>query len=220
MRDRTQTTLRVLRWLAIAAVFIGYSMVAHHTYDSPHRGSLSAVLALAPSLVIALVLAWRSAQRAVMLGVVAVALVAVWTGRSALAQHADIVYWVQYVAIQLVLFIMFASTLVAGKQPLVSRFAEMVHTRLTPQQEAYTRKVTIAWTVFFAAMAIAAALLFFLAPRSTWSFFAHFLTLPLVVLMFIAEYWVRRRALPDMQHQHILVAVRLFRNAATRPRHP
>jgi uncharacterized membrane protein len=218
MRARTQTTIRVLRWLAIAAVLIGYSILAHHTYDSPHHGSLSAVLALAPTLLIALFLAWRSPQRVVMLGVVALALVAVWTGRSALAQHADIVYWVQYVAIQLVLFITFARTLVAGTQPLVSRFAEVVHSRLTPQQQAYTRKVTIAWTMFFAVMAIAAALLFFLAPRSVWLFFAHFLTLPLVVLMFIAEYWVRRRALPDMQHHHILVAVRLFRNAATRPR--
>ena len=219
MRARTQTTIRVLRWLAIAAVLIGYSILAHHTYDSPHRGNLSAVLALAPTLLIALVLAWRSPQRVVTLGVVALALVAVWTGRSALAQHADIVYWMQYVAIQLVLFITFARTLVAGERPLVSRFAEVVHSRLTPRQEAYTRKVTIAWTVFFAAMAIAAALLFFLTPRPFWSFFAHFLTLPLVALMFIAEYWVRRRALPDMQHHHILVAVRLFRNAATRPRH-
>ncbi len=218
MRARTQTTIRVLRWLGIAAVLIGYSILAHHTYDSPHRGNLSAVLAIVPALLIALVLAWRSPQRAVMLGALALALVALWAGRSALAQHADIVYWVQYVGIQLVLFITFARTLVAGKQPLVSRFAEVVHSRLTPRQQAYTRKVTIAWTAFFAAMAIAATLLFFLAPRSAWSFFAHFLTLPLVVLMFIAEYWVRRRALPDMQHQHILVAVRLFRNAATRPR--
>jgi len=199
-------------------VLIGYSLLAHHTYDSPHRGSLSALLAVAPALLIALVLAWRSAQRAVMLGALALALVALWAARSALAQHADMVYWVQYVGLQLILFITFARTLVAGKQPLVSRFAEGVHSRLTPQQEVYTRKVTIAWTVFFAAMAIAATLLYFLAPRSAWSFFAHFLTLPLVVLMFIAEYWVRRRALPDMQHQHILVAVRLFRNAATRPR--
>jgi uncharacterized membrane protein len=219
MRARTQTTIRVLRWLGIAAVLIGYSILAHHTYDSPHRGNLSAVLAIVPALLIALVLAWRSPQRAVMLGALALALVALWAGRSALAQHADIVYWVQYVGIQLVLFITFARTLVAGKQPLVSRFAEVVHSRLTPRQEAYTRKVTIAWTIFFAAMAIAATLLFFLASLSVWSFFAHFLTLPLVVLMFIAEYWVRRRALPDMRHQHILVAVRLFRNSATRQRH-
>lgn len=218
MGDRRQTTIRVLCWLGFAAVLVGYSMLAHHTYDSPHRGSLSALLAVAPTLLIALVLAWRSPQRAVMLGALALALVALWAGRSALAQHADIVYWLQYVGIQLVLFITFARTLRAGKQPLVSRFAEVVHSRLTPRQEAYTRKVTIAWTMFFAAMVIAASLLFFLGPLSVWSFFAHFLTIPLVVLMFIAEYWIRRRALPDMQHAHILEGVRLFRNSTTPPR--
>ena len=37
-------------------------------------------------------------------------------------------------------------------------------------------------------------------------------------LVFIAEYWVRRRALPDMPHAHILDAARAFRNTSARPR--
>jgi hypothetical protein len=37
-------------------------------------------------------------------------------------------------------------------------------------------------------------------------------------LMFIAGYWVRRRALPDMQHAHILNAVRAFRYSTARRR--
>jgi hypothetical protein len=35
-------------------------------------------------------------------------------------------------------------------------------------------------------------------------------------LMFIAEYWVRRLVLPDMQHAHILDAIRAFRDNAVR----
>jgi uncharacterized membrane protein len=70
--------------------------------------------------------------------------------------------------------------------------------------------------LFFAAMTLASTLLFFLAPLAAWSVFANFLTLPLVALMFIAEYGVRRWALPDMRHMHILDAVRAFTNA--RPR--
>jgi uncharacterized membrane protein len=108
--------------------------------------------------------------------------------------------------------------LIAGRQPLCARFAEAVHAPLTPQHEVYARQVTVAWTLFFAAMALASTLLFFLAPLTTWSVFANFLTLPLVVLMFIAEYWVRRWALPDMQHAHFLSAVRAFRNSSTHPR--
>jgi uncharacterized membrane protein len=71
--------------------------------------------------------------------------------------------------------------------------------------------------LFFAAMALVSTLLFFLAPLTAWSIFDNFLTLPLVGLMFIAEYRVRRQALPDMEHSHILDSVRAFRNTLARP---
>lgn len=210
--------LRALRWLGIATLLIGYSVLAHNTYESTHRGNLSALLAIAPAVLIALVLAWRSTRRMVMLSVLGVALATVWAGWPALKQHSEIVYWLQYLGIQLILFITFGRTLIAGRQPLCTRFAEAVHSRLTPQQEVYTRKITVAWTVFFAAMATAATLLFLLAPLTAWSVFAHFLTLPLVAVMFLVEYWLRRRALPNMQHVHILEAVRVFRKSSTHQR--
>jgi uncharacterized membrane protein len=89
---------------------------------------------------------------------------------------------------------------------------------LTPQHEVYARRVTVAWTLFFAAMALTSTLLFFLAPLAIWSVFANFLTLPLVALMFITEYWIRRWTLPDVQNTRILDAVRAFRNASGQPR--
>ena len=213
-------TKRVLHWAGIAALFTGYSVLAHQAHQSPHPGSLSALLAVTPALLIALALAWRSRRRSIMLGTLAVAVAALWFWRSALADNSEVVFWLQYMAIQLVLLITFGRTLFAGRQPLCTQFAEAVHSRLTAQQAAYTRKVTIAWTLFFGAMAITAAVLFFLAPRSAWSVFAHFLTLPFIALMFILEYAVRRRVLPDMQHEHILEGVRLFRNHRIRQRQP
>ena len=93
-----------------------------------------------------------------------------------------------------------------------------MHAPLTPQHELYARQVTVAWTLFFAAMALTSTLLFFLAPLASWSVFANFLTLPLVALMFIAEYWVRRWVLPDMQDAHILDALRAYRNSSASAR--
>jgi len=208
---------RILRWLGIATLLIGYSLLAHYTNESAHNGSLGALVAIAPVALLALVLAWRSPQRILMSGMFVLACAALWAGWSALEQHFGLVYWLQSLGMQLVLFITFARTLIAGRQPLCTRFAAALHAPLTPQQEIYTRQVTLAWSVFFAVMATASTLLFFLAPLSVWSVFTNFLTLPLVALMFIVEYWVRRRVLPDMQHAHILDAIRAFRDNAARP---
>lgn len=210
-------TRRIVPWLGIAALVIGYPLLAHYTNES-HSGNLGALVAIAPVVLIALALAWRTPRRFIMLGVLALLCIALWAGWSALQHHFGLIYWLQHVGIQLILFIIFGRTLLAGQQPLCIRFAKAVHALVTPQHEIYARQVTIAWTLFFAAMALASTLLFFLAPLATWSVFANFLTLPLVALMFIAEYWVRRWVLPDMQHTHILDAVRAFRNASGRPR--
>jgi len=209
---------RIVLWLGIAVLVIGYPLLAHYTNDSTHSGNLGALVAIAPVVLIALILAWRSPRRFIMLGVLVLLCIALWAGWSALENHFGLVYWLQHVAMQLILFMTFGRTLIAGRQPLVTRFAQAVHAVVTPQHAIYTRQVTIAWTLFFVAMALASTLLFFLAPLATWSIFANFLTLPLVALMFIAEFLVRRRVLPDLRHMHILDAVRAFRNTPARPR--
>lgn len=209
---------RILRWLGIAALVIGYPLLAHYTNASAHNDKLGALVSIAPVVLIALILAWKSTKRLVMLGVLVLSCVALMTGWSLLEHHFGLVYWLQYVGMQLILFMTFARTLINGRQPLCTRFAEAVHAPLTPQHEIYARQVTVAWALFFAAMALTSTLLFFLAPLTTWSFFDNFLTLPLVALMFIAEYWVRRYTLPKIPDMHILDAVRAFKNAPARPR--
>lgn len=209
---------RIARWLGIAVLVIGYPLLAHYTNESTHSGNLGALVAIAPVVLIALVLAWNSPRRFIMLGLLMLSCVALRAGWSVLEQHFGLVYWLQNVGMQLILFMTFGRTLIAGRQPLCTRFAEAVHAPLTPQHELYTRQVTIAWTLFFAAMALASTVLFFLAPLASWSVFANFLTLPLVALMMIAEYLVRRWALPEMRQMHILDAVRAYRNTSSRPR--
>ena len=209
---------RIARGLVIAALVIGYPLLAHYTNQSANGGNLGAWVAVTPVVLIALVLAWRSAWRLVMLGLLVLMCTALWAVWPALEQHYGFVYWLQYSGFQLVLFMTFARTLTGGRQPLCTRFAEAVHAPLTPQHEIYARQVTVAWTLFFAAMALMSAALFFLTPLTTWSVFANFMTLPLVVLMFVAEYLVRRRLLPNMRNTHILDAVRAFRNTPVKPR--
>ena len=209
--------LRLLRWLGIATLLIGYPFLAHYTNNSSPNGHLSALVAIAPVVLIAFALTWRSPRRLLMLSVLALLCVALWARWSVLERHVGLVYWLQHVGMQCLLFITFAWTLFAGRKPLCTRFAEAVHAPLTPQHTIYARQVTVAWSLFFAAMALTSTLLFFLTPLATWSFFANFMTLPLVALMFIAEYWIRRWMLPDTKHTRIFDAVRAFCDSSAHP---
>lgn len=209
---------RVLRWLVIAVLVIGYPLLAYYTSKATDNPSLGAVVAISPLALIALVLAWRSPRRFSLLCALLLAGAALWLGWPVLEQHFGLVYWLQHAGLQLILFITFARTLIAGRKPLCTRFAEAVHAPLTPQHEHYSRQVTLAWALFFAAMVLVSSGLFFLTPLSVWSFFANFMTLPLVAVMFVAEYWVRRSVLSHTQHMRLMDAVRAFRNTSARPR--
>lgn len=209
---------RKMRWLGIAALATGYPLLAHHVNHTGHDGSLGALVAIAPVMLVALMLAWRSPRRLIMLGAVALSCVVLWAGWPALEHHFGLVFWLQHAAMQLVLFMVFGRTLLGGRKPLCTRFAEMVHAPLSLQHEVYARQVTVAWTLFFAAMTVLSTLLFFLTPLAAWSVFANFLTPLLVVTMFVAEYWIRRWTLPDMRNAHILDAVRAFRDTLASPR--
>ena len=208
---------RILGWLGIVVLVVAYPLLAHYT-NQAHSASLGALVAIAPVVLIALAFAWRSPHYLIMVGVIALTCIALWAGWSRLEQNFGLVYWLQHVGMQLILLMMFGRTLIAGRQPLCTRFAEALHAPLSPQHERYARQVTGAWTLFFAAMAIISSLLFFLAPLPVWSIFANFLTLPLVALMFIVEYWLRKWLLPEMRHAHFMDAIRAFRDASARPR--
>ncbi|HEY7761076.1 MAG TPA: hypothetical protein VIA64_16795 [Burkholderiales bacterium] len=106
---------------------------------------------------------------------------------------------------------MFGRTLLAGREPLVTRMARSVHGGLPAPIVAYTRNVTLAWTLFLSAMAVTSALLFLLAPLDVWSLFANVLFFPLVGLMFLAEYAHRILRYRWFAHASIAQSVAAFR---------
>jgi len=160
---------RIVRWLGMAVLVIGYPLLAHYTNDSAHGRNLGAPVAITPVVLIALALAWRSPRRFIMVGAVVLVCIALWAGWSALENNFGLVYWLEHVGIQLILFMTFGRTLIAGRQPLCARFAEAVHAPVTPQHEIYARRVTIAWTLFFIVMALASTMALILATSPLYS---------------------------------------------------
>jgi uncharacterized membrane protein len=99
-----------------------------------------------------------------------------------------------FIVLNLALAVLFGVTLRAGSAPLIYRIAAHAfpHETIDADYARYMRQLTLAWVVFFVAMALTSALLALAAPFAWWSLFANVLSWPLIGAMFIGEYVVRR----------------------------
>ena len=102
-------------------------------------------------------------------------------------------------AVNGVLLWFFASTLFSGRTPLITLFASLMREDMPPAVRVYTRRATIAWSVYFLLMFILSLLLAIYAPIELWSFFSNVLSYVLLVLMFLAEFMMRR----VLVHEHM-----------------
>lgn len=124
--------------------------------------------------------------------------------------------WAVYlppVLIDLALCWLFGRTLRRGAEPLVTSFARHAHGGvLPPDIPSYTRRVTLAWTLLFAAMAAAAAGLAAFGAERAWALFVYAVSPALVATLFLGEFVWRRarfRHLPRQRLADMLQYLRL-----------
>lgn len=214
----TPRTSRVLSVGFAGLLAIGYAVLAHLSNTVPGNQGLGLLLAVGPLWLIAVTMAWRSEGRVLGLIICGVTALLVFLLRDELEQHYPWIYLAQQMGAYGLLGFAFGRSLREGQVPLCTQFALIVHGSLPTEARSYARRVTIAWTIFFVAMVIALLLLFIAAPLPAWSAFANFGAAPLVALMFVAEHWVRRRALPMLPRTSLQATLRAF--AAHRHRDP
>lgn len=198
-------------WAAIAAAgLIGYQLLVHSVIMDGEPGYLRIALSCIPLAALALWVA-RYARHAMLWALFLVfAAVAIYALEHEIGLGLAASYAIPHAAVYLSLSWVFGRTLVGGREPLITGFARRVHGSLPPEMEVYTRRVTIAWCVFFLAQpAISAALLAW-APLDVWSLFVNVLNLPLVALMFAAEYLYRVRRYRHFPHASIMKGVQMF----------
>jgi uncharacterized membrane protein len=214
-------TIKILRGLSVTVIIVFYAVLVHHVNASGLASAFGAALALTPIFLLVISYAWNTALRLAGVAALLIFCGASWFAWPFVRQHTGLVFWMQDISLMLVLLITFARTLFQGRKPLCVHFAEMInHGTLHPAHESYARKVTVAWVIFFAVIIITSTLLYFLAPLVIWSFFVNFLTLPLVALMFIVEFMVRRYVLIDLPSGDMLDAVHAYFNNATNASKP
>jgi uncharacterized membrane protein len=85
----------------------------------------------------------------------------------------------------------FATSLRPNREPVVTVLARRVRRTMPDKVVRYTRRVTIAWCVFFASQLIFSLGLLLLAPETVWSAFVNVLNLPLLAAMVLAEFGCR-----------------------------
>jgi uncharacterized membrane protein len=210
------TTQRV----ALAAVALGGVACLALAYLSA-MGRLpplpAVAVALAPPLAGAIALTWRSRLRwLVALATLGILLVAALRADE-LSRHVSTLWFVQHAAIHALLAVFFGRTLLPGAEPLTTRIARAVLPSMPPAVLRYSRGVTLAWTVYFVAMAAISVALYVGGSRAAWSTFATLVSGPLVALMFVLEFALRRRMLPASHCGSIAQSVAGFRALVRAP---
>lgn len=202
--------------LAVGAL-IAYDGLAHYVSTMPDAAPWAALITLAPAFAFVLSLLLKHVGwPAAVLGAVATGVLYnhIWPY---LGGGLSILYLAQYLSTNLALGLYFGRSLGAGQTPACTAFARLLHPSLSPLVVCYTRRVTIAWTLFFMGSAVLSSLLYLLAPIQAWSLFSNLLYLPSLVLMFVVEGLVRRVVLPQEERHGLVASLRAY-HASTRPK--
>ena len=136
--------------------------------------------------------------------------VSLWHFWPRLIDNFALLYLLQQFGFYALLAATFGSTLISGRTPLCTMLADRVHGPLSAAELRYTRQVTAAWALFFLLNLLATVLLYEFAPLQTWSFCANFVAPPLIALMFVGEYAVRRRVLPQVDSGGLMATLRVY----------
>jgi uncharacterized membrane protein len=200
---------RRLQYAAACLLVIAYDGLSHYS-NATGAHQLGAALALTPTSLVLLIVAWRSTPPAIALllsAALGTVLFYVWP---LLAQKFSLFYLIQETSVYGLLGLTFSRSLRHNKIALCTQLADRLHGPLSPREVRYTRRVTLAWALFFFAVSSVSVLLYVAAPLRTWSVYINFCVLPLIAAMFVAEYLVRRRVLPQVKRVGIIASVRAY----------
>lgn len=205
---------RFLVFSTIAAVGVAYLVFSHLLTVDEHPSLVMLALGVTPLTAMTILAAWNSRMRWPALTLLVFIMLLVGVYLDALRNHVNWLYFVQHAGAMTLLAITFGSTLWRDDgDALCSRVTRLMLTGpVDPAYMRYTWKVTVAWTVYFTISGVLSVGLFFFGPIAAWSYFANLLTPVLVGLMFIIEYLVRVRVLPDRTHFSIRQTIEAYRS--------
>lgn len=205
---------RWLAWAGLGAVVAAYLIFSHFLAVDEHPNLVMLAVGVMPLAVMAVAVAWHSPLRWWALAAIGALALVVVVFIEGLRDHINWLYFVQHVGAMSLLALTFGSTLGRGDDnALCSRVTAMLLMHVADAAYMrYTWKVTVVWTVFFVLSAVVSVVLFFFGSLVVWSFFANLMTPVNVGLMFVVEYMVRIRVLPNRECFSIAQIVQAYRS--------
>lgn len=108
-----------------------------------------------------------------------------------LMTDAVLVVYLSPILVYLFLFLVFGSTLLPGREPLITRVYRFDQGDVIPLVVPYTRALTLVWTLLFALLAAVSLVLMAYLDLRIWSWVANIAGPSLSVLLFLGEHAVR-----------------------------
>lgn len=200
---------RRLRVLAACGLIVLYAALSHYC-NARGAHHLGAALALAPMTAVVIALIWKSSGLAIATLATAAIGSVLFQAWPLLQRNSSVLNLIEEGTVYSLLGISFARTLTDRRVALCTQLAAKIHGPLSPREVLYTRRVTLLWSVFFFMIVLSSLSLFLLAPLWIWSLYSNFCVLPLVAVVFAAEYAVRRRVLPEASGPGLLATMRVY----------
>ena len=201
-----------VRWAAGAAAALVYAAASHALMTRAQDSAWALAVILGPLVVLGAGWAWSGGHKVLAAAGVALALLLAlqaWSGRGIPSRW---LYLAQHAGVHLALAAWFGSTLRAGAEPLISALARRVQRTFSEETARYTRQVTLAWTLYFAGMAVCSLALFLAGDFAHWSLLANILTPVFTAAMFIGEYLLRYWLHPEFERVSLQQAVQAYRS--------
>ncbi len=203
--------------LALGLLAVGAYLALSHWLTLHAAGQPWALAAwVAPLWIVAVPVAVRQRSWAAAAGLLAIALaVAVIVSRGGLGDIRQL-YLLQHAGIHLVLTIVFANSLRGERLSLIGGVATRVHGQLTAEMQAYTRRVTISWVVYFFLMTLASVAVYLLFSWTVWSFLANIATPLMIAILFVGEFLLRYWLHPEFERATLMDAARAYSRTSPR----
>jgi uncharacterized membrane protein len=183
----------LLAWLVLSAAFFAGPLLLAKAFIPPWAGLAIALIPCA-AIICFVFSRLRTLQSKIFL--TATVSVALYGLTETNLLSPEIVFLFNFSLINGFFFWVFARTLAFGNIPLCTRFADLVHEKMSSEVSSYTRGLTYAWASFFAIQLIIWVALFITLPKPFWYQLVTIVPPCLICAMFFGDWIFRQFTLP------------------------